>query len=1055
MKGKTSISGAVFANMTIMAVISLGLIGGLWIHGERSLLRVESQKIRERMLAEKKEGLRTEVGNVVSYIRFMRGRTEERLKTAARDRVGEAHAAALNIYQENKDRRPDDEIKKMIRDALRPIRFNQGRGYFFILNLNGTNELFSDRPEMEGRNLLTMKDPWNEKTARSLIRIVREGGEGYYRYEWTKPRLAGRDFPKIAFVKHFAPFDWMIGTGEYLDDVETDIQREVIARIDNLSFGQEGYFFVSRWDGVTLTGPGRGRNMSEVADANGLKIVRELIRLAQGGNGFLQYVMPAINGKRQAEKISYVVGIPEWEWYVGAGVYIDEIEAAVQAHQRLIGDKTAENVTKIGVVMALLLVLSVLVAKRIARKTRANHELFSEFFRKAAVESVKIDSRAMDYTEFEKLAESANDMLDSRKKAEEALIESESKYRILTENTADIIGVVDRDLKLTYVNPNISKLVEANPGDLIGRPLKDLDLPAELASSSEEAFLTVIRTAEPLEQELEVVTRGEVRILNIRSWPEFDENGLVEAVAFSTRDITDSRKFEENYRMLFARMLDGFTLQEAIPGQGLRPENFRFLAVNPSFEGLTGRRSADIIGKTAREVLPGIEEEWLRIYERVVLSGEPAHFEYNSRDLDRYFEVTAYRTSPGQFACIFKDVTAGKKSGEERKKLEAQLLQSQKMEAIGTLAGGIAHDFNNILGVILGCAELSLWNLPPEDGNYRNLRQIIKSSRRARDLVTQILTFGRKNEQTREPVDLRPIIKETLKFLRSSLPSTIAIDQDIEDDIGLVRADPTQMHQVFMNLCANAAQAMAGQGGELFVRLSAVEVESDREARAMGLEIGRYLRLEVSDTGQGMTPEVKERIFEPYFTTKGAGEGTGLGLAVVHGIVAGHQGVVKVYSEPEKGSSFSVFLPLVDRPERGESEVRPGPIPTGTERVLTVDDEPSLVELGREMLSRLGYQVAGFSSGPEALAAFRADPSAFDLVLTDQTMPGLTGLELLEEVKKIRPDIPVIICTGFSRQVNRDLAARQGADGFLLKPLDMRTLAVLIRQCLEKAGAAK
>ena len=387
----------------------------------------------------------------------------------------------------------------------------------------------------------------------------------------------------------------------------------------------------------------------------------------------------------------------------------------------------------------------------------------------------------------------------------------------------------------------------------------------------------------------------------------------------------------------------------------------------------------------------------------------------------------------------------------EKMKLETQLRQAQKMEAIGTLAGGIAHDFNNILFPVIGYAEMSLMNDMPEDSDVRRyLNEIIKGATRAKDLVQQILTFSRQQEQELKPLKVQFVIKEALKLLRSSIPTIIEIHQNIEKDCGLVMADYTQIHQVVMNLCTNAYHAMEEKGGILEVNLIKIELGVNDIPDKTDLKPGWYVRLSVSDTGCGVKNEIAERIFDPYFTTKEKGKGTGLGLSVVHGIVKGYGGEIKVHSEPGKGSIFEVYLPLVDTGKKEEEILIPKEIQGGSERILLIDDEEVIVTLSKQMLERLGYHVTAHTNSLEALETFQANPNKFDIVITDMTMPNMTGDRLAQELLNIRSDISIILCTGFSEKISKEKADALGIRALLLKPVAMRNLANTIRQVLDK-----
>ena len=397
-------------------------------------------------------------------------------------------------------------------------------------------------------------------------------------------------------------------------------------------------------------------------------------------------------------------------------------------------------------------------------------------------------------------------------------------------------------------------------------------------------------------------------------------------------------------------------------------------------------------------------------------------------------------------SAVIRDITA-------RKKLEFQLQQSQKMEAVGTLAGGIAHDFNNILTAILGYTELSMLALPPKaDQAKSDLQEVLKACERARQLVKQILTFSRHSEHERKPLRLQYIIKEALKLLRSSLPTTIEIRQDIDDDCGPILADPTQIHQIIMNLCTNAYHAMRNHGGVLGIALTSIDMDANYANGVIGFQPGKYLKLEISDTGSGIKPEFIEKVFEPYFTTKKKGEGTGLGLSVVHGIVNKHGGQITVYSEPGEGTTFKIYFPMLDLDgvdsniDNPDKKVK---LPHGTERLLVVDDEDVIINLNSLILKKLGYQVTGLTSSNEALQLFTKQPDAFDLVITDMTMPELTGLDLARGILALRPDIPIILCSGFSEIVNDKSAKELGIKEYLMKPIERKKLAMAVRKALD------
>ncbi len=396
---------------------------------------------------------------------------------------------------------------------------------------------------------------------------------------------------------------------------------------------------------------------------------------------------------------------------------------------------------------------------------------------------------------------------------------------------------------------------------------------------------------------------------------------------------------------------------------------------------------------------------------------------------------------------VVEDISEKKKIEERNRLLEKQLHQTQKMEAIGTLAGGIAHDFNNILSAVLGFTELAKLNLYKAHDISRYLDQIFSAGLRARDLIKQILIFSRHSDIQRNPIMIVPLVKEALKFLSSSLPSTIEIRQELEDINNSVLADPTQIQQIVMNLCTNAAHAMKGKG-TLDVRLAGTVIEDKDETNYKNLSPGDYIKLAVSDTGHGIEPAIIHRIFEPFFTTKNTGEGTGMGLAVVHGIIKEMEGAITVYSEVGKGTTFNVLLPVYSGTKKQETFRESETIVQGGGNVLLVDDEKAIVRCTREILVSLGYDVETRHSSREALNCFKSGPDRFDLVLTDMTMPEMTGVELAAEIHKISPDIPILLSTGFINRITEQMRIENGINEVLPKPILKNELAQAIKAAL-------
>ncbi|NOX80717.1 MAG: response regulator [Deltaproteobacteria bacterium] len=508
------------------------------------------------------------------------------------------------------------------------------------------------------------------------------------------------------------------------------------------------------------------------------------------------------------------------------------------------------------------------------------------------------------------------------------------------------------------------------------------------------------------------------------------------------------RESEKKYRMLVENANDLiFIVQDEVVKYA-----------NPKAEEVFGCSLAELKSKPFIEYIHPDDRHMVPAVHRRTPQGGKNENLYSFRAVnekaeDVYLQINSRLTTwKGRSATIIlaRDITELKRAAREKEKLEGQLRQALKMEAIGTLAGGIAHDFNNILAAIMGYADLAKDELPADSRAVKRIDAVLKASSRARDLVKQILAFSRKEEQDRAPLQLHLLVKETLKLLRASIPSTIEIRRDIDPNSGHILAEPTQIHQVLMNLCTNAAQAMDEKGGVLFVGLDCLELKEkdlkDQEDPRPGL----YVRLTVKDTGCGIDPAIMDRIFDPYFTTKEIGKGSGMGLSVVHGIVKSHDGKITVVSKPDQGTTFKVYFPRVEEEIQPEP-AGPAPLPTGAERILFVDDEQDLTDATREILTYLGYRVTATTSSLEALALFRSQPDAFDLVITDQTMPEMTGVQLAGELLGVRPDLPIILCTGYSSKVDAGVAGDMGIRAFAMKPVGQEKLAA--RRCWMKIPA--
>ena len=634
--------------------------------------------------------------------------------------------------------------------------------------------------------------------------------------------------------------------------------------------------------------------------------------------------------------------------------------------------------------------------------------------------------------------------ITERKQTEKTLKESEDKYRTIFETTGTATMIVEEDAVISMVNTEFEKIFGFAKGEIEGTQNWEKFIVEDALVRMAEYH--ELRRNNPNAAPWNYEVRGIDKEGNLKDL--FLTISVIPGTKKSVVSILDitGRKQAEQERVLLAT-----AIEQAAEGITIIDRDGTIQYSNPASESISGYTREELIGQN-HSILRSSKYD-KAFYEAMMdtLSrGEmwTGHMFNEKKDGTTYkveASISPIRDNTGTivyYVIIARDVT-------READLETQLRQVQKMEAIGTLAGGIAHDFNNILAAIMGYTEMALYDVPEGTSGRRNLEQVLKAGYRGKDLVKQIITFSRRRDEERRPMQISPIVKEALKLLRASLPTTIDFRQNIKTQSGMVLADPTQIHQVLMNLISNAAYAMREKGGVLEVSLTDVDIYPDDAAPPHpDLKPGPFLKLTVSDTGHGIEHAIIERIFDPFFTTKRPGEGTGMGLAVVHGIVKSYGGAILVDSEPGKGSTFDVFFPRIEGNVLPEVDSA-APMPRGNEHILFVDDEADLADMVQQMLERLGYSVVAKTSSLEALEVFKVHPDQFDLVITDQTMPHMAGVDLAKELMRIRPEIPIILCTGFSEVISAEEAKTLGIREFLMKPFATRVLAETIRRVLD------
>lgn len=843
-------------------------------------------------------------------------------------------------------------------------------------------------------------------------------------------------------------------------------QKIVAARIRNAilqqKIGKSGYVYVIGGIGqergryiISNNGERDGEDIWNVQDSDSNFVIQDIINKATSlGNGEMATIRyrwqnPGEHSPRW--KIARLVYYAPWDWIIGTSVYDDELQA-YSTHLTSGQKRMSQIMILAGMALIVLIgMLSTFVAWTISHPVRQ----MTEVAKQVIAGDLSRMAPETSHDEIGVLARTFNLMTAKLKESMDELRKSEEQYRGIFENAIEGLFQSTVQGRFLNANPALAQILGYSTPDELMSSVTDIKHQLYVNPEvREELVRLVIENQRVAGLEVQFYRKDKSWIwVSISARMIVDDQGNPKIIEGFIADINGRKRMEEALEES-RNYLDEIINSVADP-IFVKNQQHRWTLVNNAFCALMGRPREEIIGrsdydyKLKQEADVFLEDDL--VFSRGTANINEEQFPDNSGNIHTLVtKKTLYTDKQGEkfIVGIVRDITDLKRAEEERRQLEARLSQSQKMEAIGTLAGGIAHDFNNILQPMLGYGELLRLHLPADSPHLLYVERLYTASLRAKNLVNQILAISRQSERNITPVSVPIILKEVLKLCRSTIPSNIQISTSIQQDCPPVMLDPSQLHQIVMNLIINAYHAVEKNNGSITINLQECTVKATAEGSDV-VAPSRYARLSVIDTGCGIEPAIMEKIFEPYFTTKIQGKGTGLGLSVVYGIVKELQGDIKLHSILDEGTTIDVYLPLTESsPDRKAVVVKS--YPAGSGHVLLVDDEELIIEVEKLILESLGYQVTAHVSSIDALNTFKKDPDAFDIVITDLTMPSLTGDKLAKALFAIRPELPVIICSGFSEILSDEEAESLGVKQFLRKPVTREEMSHKVRLALEE-----
>lgn len=901
-------------------------------------------------------------------------------------------------------------------------------GYIYCLNQSGKVVV---HPNKEVEN--------TDVTRFEFVREQLKRKEGYLEYDWQNPGEQSSR-PKALYMVYVEPLDWIISVSSYRAEFNELLDlKDFRDAVLSLQFGKSGYAYVFNKEGKTLIHP----IFSYLTDLTTINPASDVFKpMLTQDSGVIEYAWRNPEESSPRKKIAVFEGVPEYGWIIVSSAYLDEIMGPVSLLIRL------GYIAILAVFIAAALATYFL-SGRLSRPIDAMLQQLDKNTKSGIHEPLQTSS----HDELGRLAQEFNNFFRVINGQSEQLKKERERYQSLFATSPDAVFLM-RGLKIIDCNPATCDIFEGSREAILNLSVLDLSPPAQEHDMSSSLLAEKITRQTPHEglQTFDWVhktTAGRLFDAEVRLKPFGIDAGEPLLVAF-VRDITERKRAEEALR------LTQFIFDKASVGIFRSDADARILNINEKACRSLGYTREELCQMSLFDIDPSLSPERFKGImqkrsEQTVVAFESFHRTKIGNTFPVHITSNHLEYQGQQYSISFvRDITEEKNNAKQKEIMEAHFRQAQRMEALGTLAGGVAHDFNNILTAIIGYTDLTKLASQGNPHIQSYLGQLQSASLRAKNLVQQILSFSKQGNLEKRPVDISQVISEALGLIKGSIPSTIEMFQHINGDLGTVIANETQIHQVVMNLCTNACHAMEKAGGRLEIDLVPVTITDKDITNYPDLTAGQYLKLVVIDTGHGIPADDIANIFEPYFTTKPMGEGTGLGLSTVHGIVKDHGGSIKVYSEVTAGTTFQIFLPLAES-ETIPSILSENTLRRGSETILYVDDEKYLIDLGKELLEGLGYSVETRASSIDACEAFQVHPKKYDLIISDMTMPQLSGMDLAVRILEIRPDMPIILCTGFSTRLNTERLKDIGIKRVLMKPVTLMGLSGAVREVLDEA----